>query len=304
MEAGAASLVSSAQAAQQPIGVFDSGIGGLSVLRAIWQLLPDEPTLYLADQAHVPYGPRSLEEVQQFSEAITRWLLDQRAKLVVVACNAASAAALHHLRRAFPALPFVGMEPAVKPAAEQTQTGVVGVLATPATFQGALYASVVERFANGVTLLPHTCPGLVAQIEAGALNAPQTRAILAAALQPMLAQGIDTVVLGCTHYPFVIPLIQSLAGPRVRVIDPAPAVARQVRRLLEARGLRHPPGPAVSRRYQTSGEPAILAARLLQLLSENSPVEALEWRSGRLQAVSPQGVSVSPASPSSSPSFP
>ncbi len=175
---------------------------------------------------------RSLEQVREFSEEISRWLLAQGVSLVVVACNTASAAALSHLRQFFPHTPFVGMEPAVKPAAILTHSGVVGVLATPATFQGALYASLVERFANGVQLLPHTCPGLVQQIEKGRLNTRKTRAILQEALQPMLAHGIDTVVLGCTHYPFVIPLIQKIAGAQVQVIDPAPAVARQARRLL------------------------------------------------------------------------
>ena len=219
------------------IGVFDSGVGGLSVLRSMRQQMPALPVVYLADQGHVPYGPRPLEEVQAFSAAVTRFLLEQGARMVVVACNAASAASLHPLRQEFPSVPFVGMEPAVKPAAETTRTGRVGVLATPATFQGALYASVVERFARGVTLYQDTCPGLVGQVEAGDLDGPRTRAILQAALGPMLARGIDTVVLGCTHYPFVIPLIQSIAGPGVRVIDPAPAVARQVGRLLAASGL-------------------------------------------------------------------
>jgi len=260
-----------------PIGIFDSGVGGLSVLRAIRALMPGRPTLYFADQAHVPYGPRSLEEVRSFSEAITRFLLEQGAHIVVVACNAASAAALHFLRQQFPEIPFVGMEPAVKPAAETTHTGVVGVLATPATFQGELYASVVERFAAHVTLLQNTCPGLVAQIEAGELDSPQTRAILGKALGPMLEQGIDTVVLGCTHYPFVIPLIQEIAGPGVRVIDPAPAVARQTRRLLaalEARQRRAGPSGGDSvpgsgmLRFFTSGPAAALEALLPRLLGE------------------------------------
>ncbi len=145
------------------------------------------------------------------------------------------------------------MEPAVKPAAEQTQSGVVGVLATPATFQGALYASVLERFAHGVTVLQDTCPGLVAQIEAGELYSPETRRILEEALQPMLAQGIDTVVLGCTHYPFVIPLIKEITGPGVRVIDPAPAVARQVGRVLEMLELRHPGPRSGQARYLDHG---------------------------------------------------
>jgi glutamate racemase len=219
------------------IGVFDSGVGGLSVVRALRQQLPDQALAYVADQAHVPYGPRSLEEVRAFSEEITRFLLSQGAALVVVACNTASAAALHPLRARFPEIPFVGMEPAVKPAVEQTHSGVVGVLATPATFQGALYASVVERFAQGVTVLQDICPGLVKEIEAGRVQGTEARRILEKALRPMLAQGLDTVVLGCTHYPFVIPLIQEIIGAGVRVIDPAAAVARQTARLLGERGL-------------------------------------------------------------------
>ncbi len=263
-----------------PIGVFDSGVGGLSVLRFIRRQLPAVPIIFLADQAHVPYGPRSLEQVRLFSEAITRYLLGRGCKLIVVACNAASAAALQVLRRKFPGTPFVGMEPAVKPAAETTRTGVVGVLATPATFQGALYASVVERFANGVKLLPHTCPGLVAQIEAGLLDAPRTRLILEEALKPMLAQGIDTVVLGCTHYPFVIPLIQQIVGPDVRVIDPAPAVARQVGRLLEAHGLSAGAGNLNSRgrvEFFTTGEADGMQFLLPRLLGEEGEVHPLHW---------------------------
>ena len=152
---------------QAPIGVFDSGVGGLSVLKEIRIQMPTESVLYFADQGHVPYGPRGLDEVKTFSEQITRFLLGLGAKLIVVACNTASAAALQYLRQTFPAIYFVGMEPAVKPAAESTHSGVVGVLATPATFQGALYASVVERFAIGVTILQDTCPGLVGHRKRG-----------------------------------------------------------------------------------------------------------------------------------------
>ncbi len=275
----------------RPIGIFDSGIGGLTVLRAIRQLMPDESLLYLADQAHVPYGPRTMEEVGYFSEAITRYLLDQGAKLIVVACNAASAAALKYLRLILPEVPFVGMEPAVKPAAEHTRSGVVGVLATPATFQGELYASVVERFGQGVKLLQDTCPGLVNQIEKGALESAETRQILEKALQPMLAQGIDTVVLGCTHYPFVIPLIQQISGPDVRVIDPAPAVARQAQRLLvagnlldlelnnEAGQFKKPHGQI---HFATTGDAARLENMLPGLLAETAQVEHLTWKNGKV----------------------
>lgn len=276
----------------QPLGIFDSGIGGLTVLRAIHQLMPDEPLLYLADQAHVPYGQRSLEQVRQFSEAITRYLLDQGSRLIVVACNTASAAALKHLRQVFPEVPFVGMEPAVKPAAENSHSRVVGVLATPATFQGELYASVVERFGQGVRLLQHTCPGLVAQIENGQLESDQTRNILEDALKPMLDQGIDTVVLGCTHYPFVIPLIQQIVGSEVRVIDPAPAVARQVQRLLVGCNLLDLQAPAPETRQEkaqhllrfiTTGDPLRLEAMLPSLLGDKAHVERLLWIGDKLR---------------------
>jgi glutamate racemase len=276
-----------------PIGIFDSGVGGLSVWRALRRAAPAVPLLYLADQEHVPYGSRPLEEVRGFAVDITRWLAAQGARLVVVACNTASAAALHHLRQVFPELQFVGMEPAVKPAAEQTRSGVVGVLATPATFQGALYASVVERFAAGVTVLQDTCPGLVAQIEAGELDTARTRHILVTALHPMLEQGIDRVVLGCTHYPFVIPLIQEIVGPQVQVIDPAPAVARQALRVNAA--LHNSPNdtpkpdelPGSRLRFFTSGAADSLQALLPQLVGEElkgtkAVAEKLSWVDGAL----------------------
>jgi glutamate racemase len=269
-----------------PIGIFDSGVGGLSVLRAIRELMQDESLVYLADQAHVPYGPRPLGEIQDFSVAITRFLLEQDAKMVVVACNTASAAALHHLRAEFPDVPFVGMEPAVKPAAEQTHSGVVGVLATPATFQGALYASVVERFANGVTVLQDTCPGLVGQIERGDLSGLETRRILEQALRPMLAAGADTVVMGCTHYPFVIPLIEQIGGDQVRVIDPAPAVARQAKRVLEARGIRAGGNQKAGVWYYTSGAVKRFDFLLEQLLGEAGQAQAIAWRDGQVYALS------------------
>lgn len=269
-----------------PIGVFDSGVGGLSVLRALRAELPGQPLIYIADQAHVPYGSRPLEEVRAFSEGITRFLIDQGARLVVVACNAASAAALSSLRSTFPAIPFVGMEPAVKPAAENSASRVVAVLATPATFQGALYASVVERFANGVTLLQDTCPGLVAEIENGGLKSRHTRRILAQTLEPMLAQGADTVVLGCTHYPFVIPLIEQIAGPGVRVIDPAPAVARQARRMLENSSEPLRPAPSTPPRewFYTTGEPHKFSKALRELIQLEVPVGQLRWRGLTLSA--------------------
>ncbi|MCC6567815.1 MAG: glutamate racemase [Anaerolineales bacterium] len=260
-----------------PIGIFDSGIGGLSVLRAIRGLMPDESVVYFGDQIHIPYGPRPMEQIGRFSEVITNFLLQQQAKIVVVACNTASAAALKDLRIKFPEMQFVGMEPAVKPAAERTQTGRVGVLATPATFQGALYASVVERFANGVELFQDTCAGLVQQIEQGNLDGRETRQILENALQPMLEKNIDTVVLGCTHYPFVIPVIEQIVGENVRVIDPAPAVAKQTKRLLEAGGLVNPASAGEKIRLFTSGNVKALQSLLPALLGESAVVNNVEW---------------------------
>lgn len=256
------------------------------MLRAIREQMPEESILYFGDQHHVPYGPRPLQEVRDFSSGITRFLLGRRAKIVVVACNAASAAALAHLRQSVPGVPFVGMEPAVKPAAERTETGVVGVLATPATFQGALFASVVERFAAGVELIKSTCPGLVQQIELGELEGPKTRAILEEALQPMLQRNIDTVVLGCTHYPFVIPLIQEIVGEEVRVIDPAPAVARQVGRVLEGRGLKRPADGGARRRYFTSGDAKAFEDLLRKLLGVSGEVQTVSWESDTVVAAS------------------
>jgi glutamate racemase len=260
-----------------PIGVFDSGVGGLSVLREIRMQMPNENIVYFGDQGHVPYGPRPMEQIQSFSEGITRLLLKHDSKIIVVACNTASAAALKYLRAAFPDVRFVGMEPAVKPAAEKTQTGKVGVLATPATFQGALYASVVERFANSVELFQNTCSGLVQQIEMGNLNGKETRKILEDALHPMLEKNIDTVVLGCTHYPFVIPLIEQIVGANVRVIDPAPAVAKQVKRLLEAGGSLSQNQDEGNVRFITSGEADSGRMSLKLLLGIDGEIETVTW---------------------------
>ena len=262
-----------------PIGIFDSGVGGISVLRAIREQMPEESVLYFGDQGHIPYGPRPVEQIRDFSEAITRFLLEHGAKIIVVACNTASAAALKYLREKFPDIKFVGMEPAVKPAAEHTHTGKVGVLATPATFQGALYASVVERFGNGVELFQDTCNGLVQQIEQGNLDGQETRRILEAALLPMLEKNVDTVVLGCTHYALVIPLIQQIVGENVRVIDPAPAVAKQTGRLLDARGMRNQSGPKGDVKFYTSGDPEELKSLLPMLLGESGNVQSVKWLS-------------------------
>ena len=259
-----------------PIGFFDSGIGGLSVWREVARQLPREDTIYFADQIHIPYGPRSLQEIRSFSEAITRFLLDRGSKIIVVACNAASAAALKYLRATFPDIPFVGMEPAVKPAAATTHSGVVGVLATPATFQGELFASVVERFANGVQLIKQVCPGLVEQIEAGRLDTPDTLEMLDRFLAPIRSGGADTIVLGCTHYPFVIEAIRHLA-PGVNVIDPAPAIARQVDRVLREHGWLCAEDRIGQPRLFTSGDLDRYQKILRMLVNVETPGQRAIW---------------------------
>ncbi|HET90781.1 MAG TPA: glutamate racemase [Chloroflexi bacterium] len=269
-----------------PIGVFDSGVGGLSVWREIARQLPHEDTLYLADQAHVPYGSRQLAEVRELSAGITRFLLGCGAKIVVIACNTASAAALHHLRRIFPDVPFVGMEPAVKPAIEQTHNGVVGVIATQATFQGELFASLVERYAGDVRVLTQVCPGLVEAVEAGALDTPETESLLRECLMPLVEAGADQLVLGCTHYPFLRPAIEQVVGARLAVVDPAPAVARQTARVLAQRGLETNRDRAGRHTFHTSGDAAAFAALIEQLLpslGKDARVQAVRWREGRLE---------------------
>jgi glutamate racemase len=210
------------------IGVFDSGVGGLWILRNLRQTIPGHNYIYLADQAHVPYGQRTIEEIRDFSDKITQFLINKGCQIIVIACNTASAASLLYLREKYPAIIFVGMEPAIKPATEITKTKKVGVLATPATFQGALYNSVVERFAHDVEIYKDTCPGLVEQIEKREFNTRETKDILEKALRPMLEKNIDTIVLGCTHYPFVISLIKEIIGERIKIIDPTGAIVHRV----------------------------------------------------------------------------
>lgn len=217
---------------QAPIGVFDSGLGGLSVLREIRRLLPGEDLLYIADSAYVPYGDKPERVIQERSLVLTRFLLDRGAKAIVVACNTATAAAVTVLRQKFPTAPIVAMEPALKPAAAATRTGTVGVLATVGTLSSARFAALLSRYAGTVRILTQPCPGLVEQVEAGELESPQTRELLQLYTQPLLAAGADTLILGCTHYPFLRPLVEELAGPSVSIIDTGPAVARQLQRVL------------------------------------------------------------------------
>jgi glutamate racemase len=261
--------------------MLDSGLGGLSILREVRRQLPHEDVLYFADQGHVPYGPRPLEEIRGFARGITRFLLARQAKVVVVACNAASAASLHHLRERFPEVPFVGMEPAVKPAAEQTRTGVIGVITTKATYQGELFASVVDRFASGIKVVTQVCPDFVTLVEEGQLDGPSVRSAAEAYLKPLLEDGIDQLVLGCTHFPFLRPVIQEIVGPGVEIVDPSPAVARQTKRVIEKH--QNMPNHAGQVSYFTSGDPHTFRAMAELLMKESirpDQVHHVVWADG------------------------
>ena len=265
-----------------PIGVFDSGLGGLSIVKCILAQFPEENIIYVADQAHVPYGARTLDEIRTLSFAITDFLLARGSKMIVVACNTASAAALHALRDAHPEIPFVGMEPAVKPAAGTTHSGVVGVLATPTTFQGKLFASVVERFADGVTVVEQTLPGLVPLIEAGHFSGPQIDEILSSAVEPLLEMGVDTIVLACTHYAFIIPTLEKIVGPGMKIIDPSPAIARQIGRLLVENRIENNSRSGGSLQFYTSGDTAAFGSLTRSLTNEEGPTDQLTWSGGTL----------------------
>jgi glutamate racemase len=214
-----------------PLGVFDSGLGGITVVGEILRLLPGERIVYIGDTAHVPYGPRPHAQVRDFSLAIGRYLTRRAGcRAVVIACNTATGPGAEALRAEL-TLPIVGMEPAVKPAVAATRTGRVGVLATVSTLTGDRYAQLVERFAGGVEVISQPCPGLVECVERGDLSGPEARALVSRYVAPLVAQGVDTLVLGCTHYPLLRPLIAEAAGPGITLIDTGPAVARQVARV-------------------------------------------------------------------------
>lgn len=260
--------------AQAPVGVFDSGLGGLSVLRELRALLPHEDFVYVADSGHVPYGEKSEAYIRARTHALTGFLLGHGAKLVVIACNTATAAAADSLRSRV-AVPVVGMEPAVKPAAAATRSRVVGVLATTGTLASARFAALLARFGDGVEVLTEPCPGWVDLVEHGDLTSAAARANVARHVEPLLARGADTLILGCTHYPFLKPLIAEVAGPGVALIDTGAAVARHTRAVLTAEG-RLAPGPRPgSEAFFTSGEPARLGPVLARLRGTAARLDAL-----------------------------
>ena len=230
----------------RPVGFFDSGVGGLCILEAFERLCPDERTVYIADSKNCPYGNKPAEEIVRLSEANVRKLLAEGCKMIVVACNTATAAAIDYLRAKYPEVPFVGLEPAVKPAALRSKSGVVAVLATQGTFNGRLYRETSARFAKGITVIATVADEFVAEVErlggrkVGELPAKERarlEKIVRRRIEPLLAAGADHLVLGCTHFPHLKPIIESVAAGRAAVVDPSDAVARQARRVLAERGL-------------------------------------------------------------------
>lgn len=254
------------------IGVFDSGVGGLSVLRHIRHVLPNERLIYIADSGHVPYGDKSASYIEQRSLALTRFLLKQGADAIVIACNTATAAAAATLRNRFD-IPIVAMEPAVKPAVASTKSGVIGVLATVGTLESARFAALLERYAGEVEIVTQGCPGLVEQVEQGNLAGSETRELIARYTAPLLARGADTLILGCTHYPFLARLITEVVGDAITLVDTGTAVARQLHSRIQAE-LPARENPDGSAQFWTSGD-AAQASRIMSILW-GEKIEALQ----------------------------
>ena len=256
------------------IAIYDSGIGGASVLMALRALAPDVDILYLADQARCPYGNRTQADIQTIALECAAWLTRQGAAPIVVACNTASAAALGALRGRYPATPFVGMVPAVKPAAQRSASGVIGIMATAATLQGELLADVTRIHAPHATVVGQACVGLVDFVEAGDTDSPAVYAVVATHVAPLLAAGADVIVLGCTHYPFLRAAIAA-AAPGVALIDPAPAVAQQTLRTASAHGI--PTDGHGRTDYYTTGDAAHMRWQIDTLGLPKGTVRALIW---------------------------
>lgn len=233
------------------IGIFDSGVGGLSVFREIVRILPEEKYIYWSDNAHCPYGEKSRDYIIDRARAVTSFLMEQGADIIVVACNTATAAAISTLREEFP-VPFIGMEPAVKPAAQATRSGVVGVLATAGTLRATKYIDTRAKWARDVKIVEHIGQGFVELVEKGNVSGPEAESIVEKSVRPLIEAGADTIVLGCTHYPFLTDIIKKVAGTPVNLIDPAPAVAKHLMEVMQENSLIRKDGYSMS--LHSSGE--------------------------------------------------
>jgi len=253
------------------IGVFDSGVGGLSVLRHIRHALPAEHLIYIADSGHVPYGDKSASYIEQRSLTLTRFLTQQGADAIVIACNTATAAAATTLRRHFK-LPIVAMEPAIKPAVAATRSGVVGVLATVGTLESSRFAALLERYAGEIKIVTQGCPGLVELVEQGNLTGVEARELISLYTSPLLEQGADTLILGCTHYPFLAPLITEVVGPDISLIDTGGAVAKHLHQRIKTELPGRVSAQTGNTQFWTSGD-ALQASRIMSILW-NEKIEA------------------------------
>ena len=243
---------------------MDSGVGGLSVFREIRRLLPEEHYVYYSDRANCPYGEKDPEFIRGRCREITRLMISKGASVMVIACNTATAAAIGALRSEFD-LPFIGMEPAVKPAALGTRTGVIGVLATAGTLKGSNYLKLKSDVQDGIRVVEHVGAGFVELVESGELYGPRAEDTVARSLKPLIAFGADIIVLGCTHYPFLLPVMQKTAGPGIRFIDPAPAVARHLLDILRQKEIsRDDQRPGIE--LLTSGSPEQLRKNFNDLI--------------------------------------
>ena len=246
------------------IGIFDSGVGGLSVFREIKKALPDESYIYYSDNANCPYGEKPKDFIIKRAKEITEFLLSEGAEIIVVACNTATAIAVKTLREDYPNIRFIGMEPAIKPAAKMTQTGVVGVLATAGTLKSEKYLNHKQKYVDQVTFAEHVGEGFVQLVESGTITGPEAEATVAESVIPLLNAGADVIVLGCTHYPFLLDTIRKVAeekstGQIIEIIDPAPAIARHLKEVMEEEGIlkSHYTTPGHTSLH-SSGDPTIL----------------------------------------------
>ncbi|KVM69074.1 glutamate racemase [Burkholderia ubonensis] len=269
------SVIATTAAASAPVGVFDSGLGGLSVLRAVRAQLPDESFVYVADSRNAPYGPRDEAFITERTLAIGEWLAREGAKALVVACNTATAQSIAAIRERL-AIPLVGVEPGIKPAAALSASGIAGVLATQSTLASARFQALLDRYGAGRRFICQPGHGLVEAVERGDTHSPALRALLDGYLQPMLDAGADTLVLGCTHYPFFTETIRDLVGDRLTIVDTSDAIARQLARVLDERGLRAPAGTrAAPPRFCSTSDGRQLRELASTLLGLDAPVESV-----------------------------
>ena len=274
------------------LGLFDSGVGGLSVVRELYNRGVEVPMLYVADQIHAPYGCQTIGEVKGFSEGITNFLTERGVNCIVLACNTASAAALYHLREKYPHIPFVGMEPAVKPASENSRNGRIAVLATRITFQGELYNRVIKRYAEHTDVETVICSELVELVEQGDFQSQETEKCIRKLVEPLLAKNIDQLVLGCTHFSFLKPVIREIAGEKADIVDPANAVATQTLRILNQMTTSSmmdktkEQTPGLSNQFFTTGRTSTMRNMVSHILQKDFNVCQASWQNRKLEIVS------------------